>query len=92
MLNAVKVYGVGRCPRTLRAMAMLEAMGVRYDYFDLDTDRHAAAWVRWKNGTAATPTVMVGLTVLADPTDAQLRAALADARLAHHVAPAHAMN
>ena len=92
MLHAVKVYGIGRCPSTLRAMALLEAMGVRYDFFDLEADRHAAAWVRWKNGDAATPTVLVGLTVLARPTDPQLRAAVADARLARVAAPAHAMN
>ena len=92
MLHAVKVYGVGRCPGTLRAVALLDAMGVRYDFFDLDADRHAAAWVRWKNGDAATPTVLVGLTVLARPTEPELKAALAEARTRHAVAPVHALN
>ena len=92
MLHAVKVYGVGRCPGTLRAVALLDAMGVGYDYVDLDADRHAAAWVRWTNGGAAAPTVMVGLTVLPNPTERELRAALAGARLTRGAARAPVMN
>ncbi len=91
MLHAVKVYGVGRCPGTRRAVALLDAMGVRYDYFDLDADRHAAAWVRWTNGGAAAPTVLVGLTVLADPTEPELKAALANAQLGLRAAPVRGM-
>lgn len=92
MLHAIKVYGVGRCPRTIRATALLEAMGVRYDYFDLDADRHAAAWVRWKSPDAPTPTVLVGMAVLAGPSDAQLRSAVADAARAIPATTAHAVN
>lgn len=93
MSHPVKVYGVGRCPRTRRAMALLDSAGVGYHYFDLDADRHAAAWVRWRNGDAApTPTVMVGSTVLANPADADLRSALADARLAGRASVAQSMN
>ncbi|MDB5297381.1 MAG: Glutaredoxin [Phycisphaerales bacterium] len=102
MLHAVKVYGVKRCPGTRRAAGLLDDLGVRYDYFDLDADRHAAAWVRWKCPGRPTPAVLVGLTVLAAPTPAELRAALAAAGMAVPPAttvasatgplPAHAMN
>jgi glutaredoxin len=92
MQHTVKVYGPARCPRTIRATALLQDMGVRYDYFDLDVDRHAAAWVRWKSPDAPTPTVLVGLAVLAGPSDAQLRAAVADEAQGRRPTPAHAMN
>lgn len=92
MLHAVKIYGVSQCPQTLRAMALLESMGIHYDFFDLENDRHAAAWVRWKNGDAPTPTVMIGLRVLAAPTEPDLRAALFGAPRPAGTAPAFSLN
>jgi len=78
MLHAVKVYGVASCTKTQRATNLLQSLGVAYDYFDLAQDRHATAWVRWQNGgdEARTPTIMVGLRVLIDPTEAVLIAAV----------------
>ncbi|QOV89348.1 glutaredoxin family protein [Humisphaera borealis] len=76
MLHAIKIYGLPTCKQTARAVATLEAMGVGFDYFDLSLDRHAAAWVRWKNGDIQTPTIMVGMRVLANPSLRDLQAAL----------------
>ena len=76
MLHAIKIYGRGECPQTLRAVETVRSMGMRFDYFDLDRDRHAAAWVRWKLGELRTPVVMVGMQVLANPTPAELSAAV----------------
>ena len=76
MLNTVKIYGLPTCPHTARAMAALSAMGVGFDFFDLSLDRHAAAWVKWKNGDVQTPTLMVGMQVLANPSVSELCAAL----------------
>jgi hypothetical protein len=80
MLHTVKVYGLGRCPRTVRITGLLRALDVPFDYFDLNADRHAAQWVRWRNGPHAvqTPTVMVGLRVMANPTETELATAVAD--------------
>ena len=76
MLNTVKIYGLPTCPQTTRAISTLKAMGVGFDFFDLSLDRHAAAWVKWKNGDVLTPTVMVGMQVLANPDMRDLQAAL----------------
>ncbi|HEX8915748.1 MAG TPA: hypothetical protein VF796_25565 [Humisphaera sp.] len=88
MLHAIKVYGQPRDPGTIRAVGVLRAMNTPFDFFDLDHDRHAAAWVRWKNGGAATPTVLVGLKVLANPTEADLRDAVAATARRAEAAPA----
>lgn len=89
MLHAVKVYGVGHCPRTQRAMDLLDSMGVAYDYLDLDQDHHAGTWVRWQGGgDARTPTIMVGLRVLIDPSEAVLKAAVAPAGHVSSATPA----
>jgi glutaredoxin len=77
MLHTVKVYGLNRCPQTLRATNLLRELGIGFDFFDLDTDRHARAWVQWKNGSIITPTIMIGLRVLVNPTTDELRDALA---------------
>lgn len=89
MLHAVKVYGVPSCTKSQLAINVLESLGVAYDYFDLEQDRHAAAWVRWQNGgdEARTPTIMVGLRVLIDPTEAVLAAAVIPAERAVPAAP-----
>lgn len=79
MLHAVKVYGFKNCPKTQQALNLLNASGVAFDYFDLEQDRHAASWVRWQNGGDAlrTPTIMIGLRVLVDPSEATLKSAVA---------------
>lgn len=76
MRNPVKVYGVPTCHRTRRVVGLLQSMNVSFDFFDLNFDRHAAAWVRWKCGNLRTPTLLVGLTVMAEPNEPELRAAL----------------
>lgn len=76
MLNTVKIYGLPSCPQTMRAMTTLKSIGVGFDFFDLSIDRHAAAWVKWKHGDLPTPTIMVGLRVLANPAVDELRSAV----------------
>lgn len=76
MLNAVKIYGRADCAQTFQAIGTLRSLGIRFDYFDLNRDRHAAAWVRWKIGELRSPVAMVGMTVLVSPTPAELTAAV----------------
>ena len=80
MLHAVKVYGLNHCPRTRQTTALLQALDVPYDFFDLDADRHAAAWVRWRSGNfqAITPTVMIGMRVMPEPSETDLANAVAE--------------
>jgi glutaredoxin len=94
MLHAVKVYGVASCTKTQRATNLLQSMGVAYDYFDLAHDRHAAEWVRWQNGgdEARTPTIMIGLRVLIDPSEAVLSAAVIPASRVAPAAPVLAVS
>ena len=72
-MRAVKVYGVESCNGTRRALRYLEALGVGYDFFDLNRDGHARAWVRWKTGgEAVTPTIAVAGELLRGPTESDL--------------------
>ena len=73
----VKVYGADWCGDTRRTLARLDALGVGYDYIDVERDAEAARWVREQNGgKERKPTLQVGGHVLSTPDDEELESAL----------------
>ena len=73
----VKVYGADWCEDTRRTLARLDALGVGYDYVDIERDAEAARWVREQNGgKERKPTVRIGGQVLSTPGDEALESAL----------------
>ena len=73
----VKVYGADWCEDTRRTLARLDALGVGYDYIDIERDAEAARWVREQNGgKERKPTLQVGARVLSTPDDEELESAL----------------
>jgi glutaredoxin len=79
----VKVYGADWCAMTTRTLAHLKRAGVDYKYIDIDNDPAASQWVKDQNGGAEKkPTVDLGDgKILAEPTNAELDAALKAAGL-----------
>lgn len=73
----VKVYGADWCEDTRQTLARLDALGVAYDYIDIERDAEAARWVREQNGgKERKPTLQVGRLVLSTPDDEELESAL----------------
>jgi mycoredoxin len=73
MEQQVKVYGTDWCEDTQRTLDHLDKLGVDYQYVDIETDEHAAAWIRQRNdGKERKPTIEVDGEVLTEPSDAEL--------------------
>ena len=80
--DQVTVYGAGWCSDTRRSRALLDRLGVAYDYVDVDADESASRWVAERNGgRGRLPTILIGANgpILAEPTDEELASALSDA-------------
>jgi mycoredoxin len=76
-MERVKVYGADWCGDTKRTRQQLDALGVAYDYVDVEEDEQAARWVREQNdGKERKPTVKLGEQVLSVPDEATLESAL----------------
>ena len=81
-MERVKVYGADWCGDTRRTLARLDALGVGYDYVDIERDAQAAGWVREQNdGKERKPTVKIGRQVLSVPDDEELESALKEESL-----------
>ncbi len=76
MANIV-VYGADWCGMTRNTIAHLKAVGVDYDYIDIDRDPEAAKWVAEQNeGKEKKPTLKVGSQVLSTPSNRELDSVL----------------
>ncbi len=77
-MNTPKVYGAEWCHDTHRTRRHLDALGIKYDYIDIEDDPAAETWITQQNsGKRVTPTVVLKNKILFEPTDAQLDEALA---------------
>jgi glutaredoxin len=79
--HAVTVYGTDLCEDTTRSRAVLDALDIEYNYYDIDKDlamaRTASAL---QNGGQKTPVIKLGeAAVLVEPSDQVLRSALHEA-------------
>ena len=76
-MERVKVYGADWCEDTQHTRERLDALGVGYDYVDIEGDAEAARWVREQNdGKERKPTLKIGRRVLSTPDDEELESAL----------------
>ena len=76
-MSPIKVYGAIWCGDTRRTRKQLDALGVPYDYIDIDDDETASAWItEQNNGKRLTPTVDLNGTLLFEPTNGEMEAAL----------------
>jgi glutaredoxin len=58
---------------TKRTLQHLDRKQIPYDYVDIDRDRKAASWVAAQNdGKEKKPTLDIGGTVVAEPTNEEL--------------------
>jgi mycoredoxin len=73
----IKVYGATWCHDTQDTVKHLDALGVEYEYLDVDQDPHAQAWVKDHNhGKQKLPTLDVGGQILSMPRTPELDEAL----------------
>jgi mycoredoxin len=76
-MEKVKVYGAGWCGDTQRSLRQLDALGVAYDYVDVEQDAQASSWVKEQNeGKERKPTIKIGEQVLSVPSEQELEQAL----------------
>ena len=81
-MDTVKVYGAGWCEDTQDTRAHLDALGVQYQYLDVDKDPQAKQWVIDQNdGKQRTPTVAVGGRIIIEPENDDLDDLLRDAEV-----------
>ena len=77
MATTVKVYGAGWCGDTKASRALLDEMGIAYEYHDVDKDPAAAEYVKSQNaGKQKLPTIDIDGRVLSVPGDDDLAEAL----------------
>ena len=76
-MSDVRVYGADWCEDTVVTREQLDALGIPYDYVDVDADEQAEAWIKQQNhGKRNTPTVDIGGQILIEPDETQLEDAL----------------
>jgi mycoredoxin len=75
---SVLVYSTPYCGDCRRSKALLKRLGANYEEINIEEDATAAAEVmRLNNGRRTVPTIIIdGQTVLAEPSDRELAAAL----------------
>lgn len=77
MMSNLKIYGANWCEDTQRTRDHLDALGVPYDYINIESNEHAKAWVKQQNqGKPKTPTVDLAGTILSEPDERLLDQAL----------------
>ncbi len=77
MAPTIVMYARERyCPDVERARARLGHHALRWTEHDIETDDSAAAQVQALTGQRRVPTVVIGRSILVEPSDTQLDAAL----------------
>ncbi|MBC8101643.1 MAG: NrdH-redoxin [Cytophagales bacterium] len=78
--HAVIVYGNATCPDTLRSRALLEGLGIEYNFYDIELDAaiaRTADALRGEGHGAKIPVINLGEGyVLVEPSDDELTATL----------------
>jgi glutaredoxin len=76
-------YGRTRfCPDVARSRARLTELGIEWTEFDIEADEDAAKRAENLTGFRRVPTIVIGDTVLVEPTNTALDAALESAGFA----------
>ena len=78
--QAIVFYGRARfCPDVARSRARLTELGIEWNEFDIESDEEAAKRAEALTGFRRVPTIVIGDTVLVEPTNTALDAALESA-------------
>lgn len=78
----VDVYGTSWCAASQTVRRLLDRLGVRYVYYDMEKDPQALQRVQWwSGGHPSHPTVQIMGEILIEPTLDELEWALARNRL-----------
>jgi mycoredoxin len=74
MAENIRVYGTGWCPDTARSLRRLKRLGIAYDWFDVEQDDDACAFLlKVNNGNKVVPTIFfTDGSVLIEPSDEEL--------------------
>ena len=67
------------CPDVARSRARLAELGLVWTEHDIESDENAAEDVERLTGRRSVPTVVIGSSILIEPSNEQLDAALAEA-------------
>jgi mycoredoxin len=74
----VDVYGTSWCAASQRVRRLLDRLGVRYVYYDMEKDPQARQRVQWwAGGHPSHPTLQILGEILIEPTLDELQLALA---------------
>lgn len=69
----IQVYGATTCPDTIRARRFFAQHGVTYEWYDIDQDERAHAYVVEVNGRRVTPTIKFpDGSILVEPSTEEL--------------------
>ena len=76
-MNTIKVYGANWCHDTVRTREQLDALGVKYEYINVEKDAAANKHITDLNGgKRKTPTVDLGGKILIEPSNEEMENAL----------------
>jgi glutaredoxin len=67
------------CPDVARSRARLAQLGLPWTEYDIESDENAAADLDRLTGRRSVPTVVIGTSILIEPSNEQLDSALAGA-------------
>jgi len=82
MANGIQVYGTDWCGVTFSIRKYLTSSRIPYDYYNIETDRHADDFVlAMTDGRRRFPLIVVEERILTSPTVNQLRQVLDDHRV-----------
>ena len=83
MSDTITMYGADWCGDCRRSKRLLDAMGVDYDYIDVERIEHAADEARAISGRTNIPVVIFpDGTHFTEPSDAELAAKIEELRAA----------
>ena len=76
-MSNLRIYGTNWCEDTQHTRQHLDALGVSYDYINIESNPRARDWVKQHNaGKEKTPTVDLAGMIMSEPNDLDLDQAL----------------
>ena len=76
-MNTIKLYGANWCEDTTRTREQLDALGVKYEYINVEKDAAANKHItELNNGKRKTPTIDLGGKILIEPSNEEMEQAL----------------
>jgi arsenate reductase-like glutaredoxin family protein len=75
MIPEVKLYGTGRCHKTIYYQKLLEDCNVKFLFFDVEKNENSAIELRglYKSGKLNFPTITIGTKKLRNPKKEEIK-------------------